>query len=126
MEPEVVRILRCPITRGDLRQLTAQEIGAVNGRIAEGGVRYVGGEQVKRRLDEALVSSDGRYGYPVEDGIAVLLSDRAIELRSGDAGPSTAGDSVSRQVTRHSTPGDHWTCSTAQSLIEGGLPGPGQ
>jgi ubiquinone/menaquinone biosynthesis C-methylase UbiE/uncharacterized protein YbaR (Trm112 family) len=59
-------ILRCPLSHGGLRPLTDAERGRTG-------------------LGAGLVSEDGRYAYPVEDGVLRLLPTSALSL-DGDAG----------------------------------------
>lgn len=64
-----VDILRCPISHGPLNLHTETEAEAPSRR---------------------LVSADGRYAYPIENGIARLLAESAIHLNGEAAGTVTA------------------------------------
>ena len=61
MVPEFLALLVCPETRQALRLATKSELDAL-------------------QLDAALVREDGRVGYPIRDGIPVLLPDAALRL----------------------------------------------
>lgn len=78
VDPKLLEILVCPITKVSVRVLGRQKLAALNRAIAEGGVKHFGGESVDAPLDEALVTSDGRTVYRVDDGIPVMLEDLAI------------------------------------------------
>ena len=78
VDPRLLEILVCPITKVSVRMLGKQKLAALNRAIAEGGVRHMDGAVVDRPLDEALVTSDGRTVYRVDDGIPVMLEDLAI------------------------------------------------
>jgi uncharacterized protein YbaR (Trm112 family) len=77
---DLIEILVCPETKQPVRLATAQELGAVNGRIRAGRQRNRGGEAVSAELVEGLVREDGRVLYPVDDGIPVMLIEESIEL----------------------------------------------
>lgn len=78
VDPRLLEILVCPITKVSVRTLGKQKLAALNRAIAEGGVRHMDGGVVDAPLDEALVTSDGRTVYRVDDGIPVMLEDFAI------------------------------------------------
>ena len=78
VDPKLLEILVCPITKVSVRMLAKQKLAALNQAIAEGGVKHLGGTVVDAPLGEALVTSDGRTVYRVDDGIPVMLEDLAI------------------------------------------------
>ena len=78
VDPKLLEILVCPITKVPVRMLGRQKLAALNRAIAEGGVRHMSGVVVDAPVAEALVTSDGRTVYRVDDGIPVMLEDFAI------------------------------------------------
>ena len=78
VDPKLLEILVCPITRVSVRILGKQKLSVLNRAIAEGGVKHFGGTAVDVPLDEALVTTDGRTVYRIDDGIPVMLEDLAI------------------------------------------------
>jgi len=78
VDPKLLEILVCPITKVSVQVLGKRKLAALNRAIAEGGVKHLGGETVDTPLDEALVTGDGRTVYRVDDGIPVMLEDLAI------------------------------------------------
>jgi uncharacterized protein YbaR (Trm112 family) len=78
VDPKLLEILVCPITKVSVRMLGKQKLAALNRAIAEGGVKHMGGTAIDAPLEEALVTSDGRTVYRVDDGIPVMLEDLAI------------------------------------------------
>ena len=75
VEPKLLEILVCPVTKVSVQVLGKRKLAALNRAIAEGGVRHLGGEAVKAPLGEALVTTDV---YRVDDGSPVMLEDLAI------------------------------------------------
>ncbi len=73
-------ILCCPVTRLPLERLSPTRLERLNALAAEGRLKNRGGASVGARLEEALVTRDGKLAYPVRDGIPVLLEDEGIEL----------------------------------------------
>lgn len=78
IKPELLALLACPQTGQSLSIADAAVLGAVNGKIAAGGVKNVGGADVTDQLTEALAREDGQVIYPVRDDIPMLLIDEGI------------------------------------------------
>jgi len=78
IDPEFLAMLVCPVTRQPLREATAAELSTANDAIGRGQVRNRGGNQVAGALKMALLTDDGAWLYPVQDGIPILLSAEAI------------------------------------------------
>ena len=78
VDPKLLEILVCPITKVSVRMLGKQKLAVLNRAIADGGVRHMDGAVVELPIEEALVTSDGRTVYRVDDGIPVMLEDFAI------------------------------------------------
>src|SRR5262245_8947955 len=71
-------ILQCPISGCDLSFADAGYIAELRDRVSKGAVTHVTGAPVRMQLEAALRSSDGRFIYPVVDGILILLPGLAI------------------------------------------------
>ncbi len=78
VDPKLLEILVCPITKVSVQVLGKQKLAALNRAIAGGGVKHLGGTVVDTPLDEALVTTDSRTVYRIDDGIPVMLEDLAI------------------------------------------------
>jgi len=98
----VAQILRCPVTKGRLRWLPSEELARLNVRIAAAELQYHDGTPVARPVSAAFGSADGSYAYEVDDGIVILLSDRAIALSGapGTGAETPALPTETRQVQR--------------------------
>jgi uncharacterized protein YbaR (Trm112 family) len=80
--PELLEVLCCPADRTAVRLATADELEALNVRIAK-GAKNNGGVAVSEKLLAAIIRVDGTFAYPVREEIPVMLIDEAIPLRDG-------------------------------------------
>ena len=80
IDPELLEKLACPDTRQPLRYATDEELAALNARIAKGGCKNVGGEEIPGALDAALMREDGKLLYPIRDEMPRLLVDEGIAV----------------------------------------------
>jgi len=80
IDSTLLAILCCPETRQSLTAASADVVSRLNGSIAAGSVKNVGGEAVTEAAEEYLVTEDGTRAYAVRAGIPVLLADEAILL----------------------------------------------
>ena len=78
MDKRLLDILCCPVSKTPLRPLDKHELDALNGAIAAGKVDSVAGAAVRERVDEALITTDRKVIYRVEDGIPVMLPEEGI------------------------------------------------
>lgn len=85
LDAALLDIVCCPITRQPLELLDAATLDGLNRAIGTGRVENRGGAAVAERLEQALVTRDGKLAYPVRDGIPVLLEDEGIMLSQLDA-----------------------------------------
>lgn len=80
IHPDLLEILRCPDDRSRLHEADAVLVTRLNQAIAEKRLKNRAGRTLESPLDGGLVREDGRYVYPIVDGIPVLLVDEAIPL----------------------------------------------
>jgi uncharacterized protein YbaR (Trm112 family) len=80
IDKDYLSMLACPDTRQALEEATAEQIQALNQRIAQGKVTNKGGTSVKDPIEAGLVRKDGKALYPIVDRIPVLLVDESIPL----------------------------------------------
>lgn len=75
---DLVQILCCPETKVPVEILGAERLAKLNAAIATGGVKYADGSTVDQPVQEALATVDGCTVYRIDEGIPVMLVDRAI------------------------------------------------
>jgi uncharacterized protein len=80
IDPELLKILRCPETHQELALATPDTVQALNDRIAARQLQNRAGKPVTAKLDGGLLRGDGRVLYPVRQKIPVLLIDEGIPL----------------------------------------------
>ncbi|MBM4196103.1 MAG: Trm112 family protein [Gammaproteobacteria bacterium] len=80
MDKRLLDILCCPATRLPLEILDAARLGQLNSAISAGTIRNQASLCPAPPLEEALVTRDGRWAYPIRDGIPALLEDECIDL----------------------------------------------
>lgn len=68
ISPELLALLRCPLTRQPLRIASPEELA-----------------RAPVSLEAALVREDDAALYPIRDGLPVLLPDAVIPLNSASA-----------------------------------------
>ena len=78
IDPRLLEILCCPVSKVPVLKLGRNQLTVLNQAIAKGGVRTVSGVEVKDKLDEGLITQDGKVVYRIDDGIPLMLSDEGI------------------------------------------------
>lgn len=79
LDPRLLEILCCPLTRQPLQILDAQRLTALNAAIAAGGIQQADGQALSQSWKEGLITANGSRAYRIDDGIPVLLADEAVE-----------------------------------------------
>ncbi len=80
MDKRLLTILRCPVTHKGLSLARRDMLERVNQAIENGSLVNRDGAALDARLNEALVTDDGKLLYPVNDGIPVLLEGQSVAL----------------------------------------------
>lgn len=80
MDKRLLAILRCPVTHKGLSLAKRDVLDNVNEAISSGTIVNRDGVSIAEKLDEALVTDDGKLLYPVNDGIPVLLEGECVAL----------------------------------------------
>ena len=80
---EWISILKCPVTGRDLRELSQEEIQALNEKISKKQIQQTDGKLFSESLSKALTSLDDSYIYPIINDIVLLLKDLALVGEKG-------------------------------------------
>ena len=75
---DLLEILVCPVTQQPLETLTAEKLAALNARIAAGRIQNAGGAKVETPVTEALITTDGKTIYRIDDDIPNMLAEEGI------------------------------------------------
>ena len=78
IKKELLEILCCPVTKEPVEILGADKKDLVNKAIKAGGVKHVDGSPVEQPLTEALLTTDRKVIYRIDEGIPVMLADMGI------------------------------------------------
>lgn len=78
MDKRLLDILCCPVSKTPVRPLGKHELDALNAAIVAGSVDTVAHAPVRQRIEEALITTDRKVIYRVEDGIPVMLPEEGI------------------------------------------------
>ncbi|EAR23587.1 Trm112 family protein [Nitrococcus mobilis] len=82
LDRKLLDILCCPISKIPIRPLKRDELQRINEAIANGHLRYLDNSTVEAELDEGLITDNAERVYRVDDGIPIMLEERAISVRS--------------------------------------------
>ena len=78
MDPRLLDILCCPVSKTPVRFLAEDELAALNHAIGTDRVVNAAGTQIAAAVPTGLITRDGRTIYRIEEDIPVMLADEAI------------------------------------------------
>ena len=73
-----ISILKCPISKSDLRLLTEEELATINTKAQQGVLWQADGKPMPTTIDSGIINVTGSYIYPIVKGIVLLLPDLAL------------------------------------------------
>ena len=88
IDPKLLEILRCPLTKQSLNVVTAQALTELNQKITSGEMQYADGTTVDETLNEGLITENGKRIYRIDAGIPIMLHAKSITLTSSEPSPA--------------------------------------
>lgn len=101
IHPELLEILCCPETRQPVRVAPEALVESVNRAIRDGSLETPAGV-----LDGGLVREDGKFLYPVRNGIPIMLVEERIAIPAPEGDGGGSGESA-EDVEEDGDPGHH-------------------
>jgi uncharacterized protein len=80
VDADLLKILRCPETLQELRVAETSLIEELNRQVASASLKNRAGRPVTGKLDGGLLRADGKFLYPVQQDIPLMLKDEAIPM----------------------------------------------
>jgi len=81
MDPNLLNIICCPVTREKLSTATPKQLALINTEITNNTLTKLDGSIVENPQSKALINATKTLLYPVEEDIPILLENEAIELK---------------------------------------------
>ncbi len=78
MDKRLLDILCCPVSKTPVRPATRGELDSINQAVAAGQLATVAGAPVSAQMQEALITTDRKVVYRVEEGIPVMLPEEGV------------------------------------------------
>ena len=84
LDPDVLALLRCPITHSPLTLANAQALGQLNKLIEQRRLISHLHQEIEVPIDGALLNTDCSWALPIHGGIPNLNPDDALDLSEFD------------------------------------------
>jgi uncharacterized protein YbaR (Trm112 family) len=81
MDPNLLNIICCPVTREKLTAATPKQIALINAEIANSMLKKLDGSLAEKPQSKALINVTKTLLYPIEEGIPILLESEAIDVK---------------------------------------------
>ena len=81
MDPNLLNIICCPVTREKLSKATPKQLALINAEIANNTLTKLDGSIAENPQSKALINATKTLLYPIEEDIPILLENEAIELK---------------------------------------------
>ena len=80
LDPKLLDILCCPVSKQPVFPLSEEELKTVNAAITAGQVTQADDRVVKTPLSEGLITKNKQRIYRIDDGIPVMLEEESITV----------------------------------------------
>jgi uncharacterized protein YbaR (Trm112 family) len=84
MDPNLLNIICCPVTREKLSAVTPKQLALINAEIANRMLKKLDGSIVEEPQSKGLINATKKLFYPIEEDIPILLESKAIEVKGID------------------------------------------
>jgi len=81
MDPNLLNIICCPVTREKLSIATSKQLEFINTEIANSALKKLDGSIAEKPQSKALINATKTLLYPIEEDIPILLENEAIEVK---------------------------------------------
>jgi uncharacterized protein len=78
IDQKLLDILCCPVSKSSLVLMSKAQLSALNDAIATDAILSIDGQAVRERIEAALITTDAKVIYKIQDGIPVLLPEEGI------------------------------------------------
>ena len=78
VDGKLLEILCCPVSKTPLTILPSELLDKLDSAIESKAALYVDNSQVTDKLQEGLITEDGKVIYAVQDDIPILLEEKGI------------------------------------------------
>ena len=81
MDPNLLNIICCPVTKGKLSIATPEQLALINAEIANSTLKKLNGSIAEKPQSKALINATKTLLYPVEEDIPILLESEAVNVK---------------------------------------------
>ena len=81
MDPNLLNIICCPVTREKLSVATPKQLALINAEIANNTLKKLDGSIVEEPQSKGLINATKKLFYRIEEDIPILLESKAIEVK---------------------------------------------
>ena len=78
VDGKLLEILCCPVSKTPLTILPKDLLDKLNSAIESNAALYIDNSKVTDKLQEGLITEDGKVIYAVQDDIPILLEEKGI------------------------------------------------
>jgi uncharacterized protein YbaR (Trm112 family) len=103
IHPELLEILCCPETRQPVREAPEALVESVNQAARDASLEMPAGAGRAESLNGGLIRDDGKFLYPVRNGIPIMLVEERIALPV----PEKDGEALGENVEEDGDSGHH-------------------